>query len=68
MLFWEAKIIRQLKQMTYIPEVYCMGSQKIDEVHDIHCLVTDMLGPSLEELFQKCKTKFDVKTCCLIAK
>jgi casein kinase 1 len=30
-------------------------------------MVMDMLGPSLDELFNQCKKKFDVKTCCLVA-
>lgn len=30
-------------------------------------MVMDMLGPSLDELFNSCKKKFDVKTCCLVA-
>ena len=34
---------------------------------NMHVMVMDLLGPSLEDLFQNCKRQLDVKTVLLVA-
>ncbi|KAH8090609.1 kinase-like domain-containing protein [Filobasidium floriforme] len=46
-----------------IPQVYYFGQEGL---HNI--LVIDLLGPSMEDLFDMCGRKFSVKTCCMVAK
>jgi casein kinase 1 len=46
-----------------IPNVYYFGQEGL---HNILCM--DLLGPSLENMFDLCWRKFSVKTVCMIAK
>lgn len=46
-----------------IPQVYYFGQEGL---HNI--LVIDLLGPSMEDLFDMCGRKFSVKTCAMVAK
>lgn len=46
-----------------IPNVYYFGQEGL---HNI--LVIDLLGPSLEDLFDFCQRRFSQKTACMVAK
>ena len=46
-----------------IPTAYYFGQEGL---HNI--LVIDMLGPSLEDLFDMCSRRFSVKTVAMLAK
>lgn len=45
-----------------IPSVYYFGVEG-----NFNCLVMELLGPSLEEVFDKCGRKFSVGTVCYLA-
>ncbi|KAH7102309.1 putative casein kinase [Auriculariales sp. MPI-PUGE-AT-0066] len=46
-----------------VPQIYHFGSENAYNV-----LVIDLLGPSLEDMFDKCGRKFSTKTVCLLAR
>lgn len=50
-----------------VPSLYYVGTDNSNEASPFHVMVMDMLGPSLEDIFQTCKRQFDLKTVLLIA-
>ena len=64
-LFWEHKLIKKLKDKTLLPHAIYIGTDKSHKNNHFHVMVMDLLGPSLEDLFQKYRRKFDLKTVCL---
>ena len=46
-----------------IPAVYYFGQEGL---HNILCI--DLLGPSLEDMFELCQRKFSIKSVCMAAK
>lgn len=78
MLFWESKLIHKLRGKSKlqhqlivtacVPGLYYIGTDNSVPNQHFHVMVMDLLGPSLEDLFQSCKRQFDLKTVLLIAK
>lgn len=46
-----------------IPQIYHFGQEGVNNI-----LVIDLLGPSLEDLFDFCDRKFSIETVCMAAK
>lgn len=61
-LIYESKIYRVLQGGYGIPGVKWFGSEG-----DYNVLVIDLLGPSLEDLFNYCNKKFTLKTVLMLA-
>lgn len=59
----ECRSYRILAGCHGIPQIYHFGQEGL---HNI--LVIDLLGPSLEDLFDMCGRKFSIKTVCMAAK
>ena len=66
MLFWESKLIHKLRGKTAVPNLHFVGDEKTEDGKMYHVMVMDMLGKSLEDLFQECRRKFDLKSVCHI--
>jgi hypothetical protein len=75
MLFWESKLIHKLRgksnflcsSLACVPNLHFVGDEKTEDGKCFHVMVMDLLGKSLEDLFQDCKRKFDLKTVLQIA-
>lgn len=61
-LLYESKLYRILQGGTGIPNVRWFGVEG-----DYNVLVMDLLGPSLEDLFNFCSRKFSLKTVLMLA-
>ena len=61
-LLYEAKILQNLQGGTCIPTLHWCGPE-----NEFNVLVIDLLGPNIEELFNKCDRKFTLKTVLMIA-
>ncbi|KAL5511128.1 YCK2_1 [Sanghuangporus vaninii] len=59
----ECRSYRILAGCPGIPQIYHFGQEGL---HNI--LVIDLLGPSLEDLFDMCARKFSIKTVCMVAR
>lgn len=59
----EFRAYRILNNCRGIPHAYYFGQEGMHNV-----LILDLLGPSLEDLFEWCGRKFSIKTVCLVAK
>ncbi|GJJ12724.1 hypothetical protein Clacol_006968 [Clathrus columnatus] len=59
----ECRSYRILAGSPGIPQIYHFGQEGL---HNI--LVIDLLGPSLEDLFDMCGRKFSIKTTCMLAR
>jgi casein kinase 1 alpha len=61
-LLYESKLYRLLAGGIGIPHVRWFGQER-----DFNVLVMDLLGPSLEDLFQFCSRRFSMKTVLMLA-
>ena len=61
-LLYESKIYRVLQGGHGIPSVKWYGSEG-----DYNVLVIDLLGPSLEDMFNFCQKRFSLKTVLMLA-
>ena len=59
----EFRAYRILNGITGIPHAYYFGQEGMHNV-----LIIDLLGPSLEDLFEWCGRRFSAKTTCMVAK
>ena len=82
MLYWESKLIHKLRgkskmliqmnennwiNIACVPNLHFVGDEKTEDNKTYHVMVMDLLGKSLEDLFQECRRKFDLKTVLCIA-
>lgn len=61
-LYLEYRFYQLLGQQTGVPRVFYFGT-----CGKYNALVLELLGPSLEDLFDMCGRKFTLKTVCMVA-
>ncbi|XP_052519374.1 casein kinase I-like [Budorcas taxicolor] len=61
-LLYESRLYKLLQGGIGVPRVWWYGQEK-----DYNVLVMDLLGPSLEDLFNFCSRRFTVKTVLMLA-
>ena len=61
-IYSESKLYQALQSGVGIPELYWSGTQG-----NYNILIIELLGPSLEVLFNSCNRKFSLKTTAMIA-
>jgi casein kinase 1 alpha len=61
---YEAKVYQRIQSGEGIPKIHYFGAERS---RDIHVLVMDLLGPSLEDLFKFCGRKLSYKTTIMLA-
>ena len=59
---YETKLYKILAGGTGVPQVHHFGVEG-----EFNAMVIDLLGPSLEDLFNYCKNKFSIKTVFMLA-
>ena len=60
-LYYEAKLYQIFDGPVGIPRMYHYGKENENNI-----LVMDLLGPSLEDLFEYCGRKFTLKTVLMV--
>lgn len=61
-LYYEAKLYKVFNGAVGLPKLYYFGTEG-----DYNVMVIDLLGPSLEDLFEYCRRKFSLKTVLMLA-
>jgi predicted Ser/Thr protein kinase len=61
-LYYEAKLYKIFNGAVGLPKMHFFGQEG-----DFNVMVIDLLGPSLEELFEYCRRKFTLKTVLMLA-
>lgn len=67
-LSYEGKLLISFAAiLACVPNLHFVGDEKTEDNKTYHVMVMDLLGKSLEDLFQECRRKFDLKTVLCIA-
>jgi serine/threonine protein kinase len=61
-LIYEANLYKSFAGKVGFPIIWWHGVEG-----DYNCMVMEMLGPCLEDMFKYCKRKFTIKTTCMLA-
>ena len=61
-MIYEANLYKSFAGKVGFPIIWWHGVEG-----DYNCMVMEMLGPCLEDMFKYCKRKFTIKTTCMLA-